>query len=609
MTPSDEVDAVSRLKAKADAARAAALRAQADAEAAETQLRQAQDQAQDQAQAPADAAASPAPPSVSAGPLDDTQVDAIRSGYAFDGPALELGALVNGHARPDVQIRIPLAMTNRHGLVAGATGTGKTKTLQVLAEQLSAHGVPVFAADIKGDLSGIATAGTSSDKLLTRTTALGQDWAGAASPTEFFSLGGIGHGIPIRATVAGFGPLLLSKVLGLNDTQESSLGLVFHYADQAGLPLLDLTDLRAMLGFLISDAGKAELTGLGGLSSTTVGVILRELITFADQGADVFFGEPEIDTSEFLTVTADGRGLVSLLEVPGVQDRPALYSTFLMWLLAELFNDLPEVGDLDKPKLVFFFDEAHLLFRDASKDFLAAITQTVRLIRSKGVGIFFVTQTPKDVPGDVLAQLGSRVQHQLRAFTPDDAKALRATVSTFPHSGYDLDEVLTGLGIGEAVVTVMNERGAPSPVAWTRLRAPLGSMAPTPAAQIEAGIAASPLLARYGEPVDRDSAREMLAARLEAATRVAEAEQRAIEQAKADAELAKQQAAADAQQARAQKKADADYERLRRQADTSSRTRTKPQKSVLEEVLGSPATKTILTGIVTGIFGTRRRRR
>ncbi|WP_104163075.1 helicase HerA-like domain-containing protein [Cryobacterium sp. N22] len=607
MTPSDAVNAVSQLKAKAEAARAAALRAQADAEEAETRLRQAEDEAQSAAAAPAGSPAQPAGPATS--PLDETEVEAIRSGYAFDGPALELGALVNGEARPDVQIRIPLAMTNRHGLVAGATGTGKTKTLQVLAEQLSAHGVPVFAADIKGDLSGIASTGTPSDKLLARTSALGQDWAGAASPTEFFCLGGIGHGIPIRATVAGFGPLLLSKVLGLNDTQESSLGLVFHYADEAGLPLLDLTDLRAVLSFLISDDGKGELTGLGGLSSATVGVILRELITFADQGADVFFGEPEIDTTEFLSVTADGRGLVSLLEVPGVQDRPALYSTFLMWLLADLFNDLPEVGDLDKPKLVFFFDEAHLLFRDASKDFLAAITQTVRLIRSKGVGIFFVTQTPKDVPGDVLAQLGSRVQHQLRAFTPDDAKALRATVSTFPTSGYDLDEVLTGLGIGEAVVTVMNEKGAPSPVAWTRLRAPLGSMAPTPAAQIEAGIAASPLLARYGEPVDRDSAREMLATRLEAATRVAEAEQRAIDQAKAAAELAKQQAAADAQQAKAQKKADADYERLRRQAETGSRTRTKTQKSVLEEVLGSPATKTILTGIVTGIFGTRRRRR
>ena len=227
-----------------------------------------------------------------------------------------------------------------------------------------------------------------------------------------------------------------------------------------------------MLAYLVSDEGKGELEGLGGLSKATVGVILRELITFADQGADVFFGEPEIDTAEFLRIAPDGRGIISLLEVPGVADKPALYSTFLMWLLADLFTDLPEVGDLDKPKLVFFFDEAHLLFRDASKDFLAQITQTVRLIRSKGVGVFFVTQTPKDVPGDVLAQLGSRVQHQLRAFTPDDAKALRATVSTYPKSGYDLEETLTVLGTGEAIVTVMNEKGAPTPVAWTRLRAP-----------------------------------------------------------------------------------------------------------------------------------------
>ncbi|TFD41483.1 DUF853 family protein, partial [Cryobacterium sp. TMT1-2-1] len=557
-------------------------------------------------------AGAPAPLPGAPAPLDDAEVDRIRAGYAFDAPALELGALVNGDARPDVPIRIPLAMTNRHGLVAGATGTGKTRTLQVLAEQLSAHGVPVFAADIKGDLSGIASAGTPSAKLLARTAAIGQDWVPAASPTEYFSLGGIGRGIPIRATVTGFGPLLLSKVLGLNDVQESSLGLVFHYADQAGLPLLDLTDLRAVLSYLVSDAGKGELTELGGLSAATVGVILRELITFANQGADVFFGEPEIDTMEFLRTAADGRGIVSLLEVPGVADRPALFSTFLMWLLADLFNDLPEVGDLEKPRLVFFFDEAHLLFNDASKDFLASITQTVRLIRSKGVGIFFVTQTPKDVPGDVLAQLGSRVQHQLRAFTPDDAKALRATVSTFPNSGYDLDEVLTGLGTGEAIVTVMNEKGAPSPVAWTRLRAPQGLMSPTAPEQIDRSVLASPLLARYGTAIDRDSAREMLAKKLAAANQAAVDAQEQLDRARAAAEQEKAEQAAATEQARAEKKAQAEYDRLMRQTRTQSRTRTratsKPQKTVLEEVLGSRATRTILTGIVTGIFGTRRRR-
>ncbi len=607
MTPSEPVDQVSELKAQAEAAIAAARAAQAEAEAAIARAEAAQAAA---APAAAPPAAPPAAAPPAAGPLTAAQVETIRAGYAFAGPALEMGALVNGDARPDVPVRIPLAMTNRHGLVAGATGTGKTKTLQVLAEQLSAHGVSVFAADIKGDLSGVATAGTPSEKLLARTRGIGQDWSGVASPTEYFSLGGIGRGIPVRATVAGFGPLLLSKVLGLGDIQESSLGLVFHYADQAGLPLLDLTDLRAVLSFLISDAGKGELTGLGGLSPATVGVILRELITFADQGADVFFGEPEIDTAEFLRTTPDGRGIISLLEVPGVADKPALFSTFLMWLLADLFNDLPEVGDLDKPKLVFFFDEAHLLFKDASKDFLASITQTVRLIRSKGVGIFFVTQTPKDVPGDVLAQLGSRVQHQLRAFTPDDAKALRATVSTYPNSGYDLEEVLTGLGTGEAIVTVMNEKGAPSPVAWTRLRAPQGSMSPTPPEQIDAAVAASALLAVYGAAIDRDSAREMLARKLEAANRVALAQQAALDQAKAAAELEKQQDTAAAQQAKAQKKAQAEYDRLMKQTQgtTRSRTSSRPQKSVLEQVLGSSVTRSILTGVVSGIFGTRRRR-
>jgi DNA helicase HerA-like ATPase len=445
----------------------------------------------------------------------DAIVAAVRSGYAFTGPAIDLGALVtDGAAHPDVPVRVPLEMINRHGLVAGATGTGKTKTLQLMAEQLSAAGVPVFLADVKGDLSGMATPGASSDRTTARATDVGQQWTPTAYPTEFYSLGGQGTGVPIRVTVTSFGPTLLSKVLELNDTQESSLGLVFHYADKAGLPLLDLKDLRAVVSYLVSDAGKSELDGLGGLSKATAGVILRELVEFQDQGAEVFFGEPEMDTRELLRTAPDGRGMVSILELPSVQDRPALFSTFLMWLLADLFEDLPEVGDLDKPKLVFFFDEAHLLFTGASNDFLQSVTQTVRLIRSKGVGVFFVTQTPKDVPSDVLAQLGNRVQHALRAFTPDDAKALKATVSTFPTSGYDLGALLTQLGIGEAVVTVLSERGAPTPVAWTRLRAPLSMMGPSDPAMMAAEVAASPLQKEYGTEVDRDSAYERLAARL-----------------------------------------------------------------------------------------------
>ena len=445
----------------------------------------------------------------------DPQVEAVRAGYAFTGPALELGALLStGQPLPDVQVRVPLGMLNRHGLVAGATGTGKTKTLQLMAEQLSAQGVPVFLADIKGDLSGVSQAGQPSDKLTERTQSIGQNWQATGYPVEYLALGGLGTGVPVRATVTSFGPVLLAKVLDLNETQSSSLQLVFHYADKTGLALLDLKDLRAVIQYLVSDEGQGDLASLGGLSKATAGVILRELVAFADSGAEQFFGEPEFDTKDLMRQSPDGRGMVTCLELSAVQDKPALFSTFLLWLLADLFHDLPEAGDLDKPKLVFFFDEAHLLFRDASKAFLDQITTTVRLIRSKGVGVFFVTQSPKDVDPDVLAQLGNRVQHALRAYTPDDAKALRAAVSTFPKSGYDLEELLTTLGIGEAVVTVLSERGAPTPVAWTRLRAPQSLMAPAPAEALAAAVAASPLQAEYGQQLDRESAYERLQAKL-----------------------------------------------------------------------------------------------
>ncbi|WP_076258676.1 helicase HerA-like domain-containing protein [Intrasporangium flavum] len=449
---------------------------------------------------------------------DTAQIDEIRAGYAFDGGVLKLGAaVVDGTAHADAPVQIPLSVLNRHGLVAGATGTGKTKTLQLMAEQLSDAGVPVFLADMKGDLSGIATPGEGGDKITARAADVGMEWQPKAYPSEFYTLGGKGTGIPIRATITGFGPTLLSKVLGLNDTQESSLGLIFHYADKNGLALLDLKDLRAVITHLTSDEGKADLKDLGGLSSATAGVILRNLITFEDQGAGDFFGEPEFDTADLLRVGADGRGIVSCLELPQVQDRPQLFSTFLMWLLADLFHDLPEEGDVDKPKLVFFFDEAHLLFQDASKAFLQAIEQTVRLIRSKGVGVFFVTQSPKDVPSGVLAQLGNRVQHALRAFTPDDAKALKQAIATYPHTAYDMEKLLTSLGIGEAVVTVLSDKGVPTPVAWTRMKAPNSLMDPSPQATLDGIVATSPLKAKYADVLDRESAYEKLAARLQAA--------------------------------------------------------------------------------------------
>ncbi|MFJ9772665.1 helicase HerA-like domain-containing protein [Kitasatospora sp. NPDC101157] len=450
---------------------------------------------------------------MSSAPTPQT-VREIADGYAFTGPALDLGAvLLDGTAYPDAQVRVPLGVLNRHGLVAGATGTGKTKTLQLIAEQLSAQGVPVFLADIKGDVSGIAAPGAPSERTAGRAAEVGQQWTPQGCPVEFYSLGGQGAGIPIRATVTSFGPLLLAKVLELNETQEASLSLVFHYADRKGLELYDLKDLTAVIGFLTSPEGKEELRTIGGLSAATAGVILRTLTLLENEGAGAFFGEPEFDTAELLRTTPDGRGVVSVLELPALQDRPRLFSTFLMWLLADLYQELPEVGDPDRPKLVFFFDEAHLLFKGASKAFLEAITQTVRLIRSKAVGIFFVTQTPRDVPGDVLAQLGNRVQHALRAFTPDDAKALKATVSTFPRSPYDLGTVLTSLGTGEAVVTVLSEKGAPTPVAATRLRAPQSLMGPIEAGALQAAVDASPLTARYREAIDRESAYEKLAAR------------------------------------------------------------------------------------------------
>ncbi|OZM73904.1 ATPase [Amycolatopsis antarctica] len=449
----------------------------------------------------------------------------IAAGYASDGGAIELGSVViDGQADASAAVRLPLATLNRHGLVAGATGTGKTKTLQLIAEQLSASGVPVVLADVKGDLSGLAEQGTGGDKLTARAAETGGDWAPEAFPVQFLSLGTGGKGVPIRASITSFGPILLSKVLGLNETQESTLGLIFHWADQRGLALLDTKDLRAVITHLTSDEGKEDLKGIGGVSAATAGVILRALSNLEAQGGDDFFGEPELDVADLMRRT-DAKGVVSLLELDNLQTKPALFSTFLMWLLAELFEELPEEGDLDRPKLVFFFDEAHLLFNDASKAFLDSIEQTVKLIRSKGVGVFFCTQLPTDIPNAVLSQLGARVQHALRAFTPEDQKALAKTVKTYPTTKhYALDEALTSLGTGEAIVTVLSERGAPTPVAWTRLRAPRSKMGSIGAEAITASSATSDLHGKYSETVDRESAYEKLADRVSAPASAGETE-------------------------------------------------------------------------------------
>ena len=514
-------------------------------------------------------------------------------------PAIALGRGVReGKVHPDAIVQMPLGMLNRHGLIAGATGTGKTKTLQLISEQLSRAGVPVFVADVKGDVSGLSAPGDRGGGAEKRALELGIPFEPAGVPIQYLSLGGIGPGVPVRATVSDFGPQLLGKILGANETQEQSLVLVFHYADSKGLPLLDLSDLRALLTFLDSDLGKPELEGIGGLSGATVGVLLRALVGVEAGGGNEFFGEPQFDIADMLRVEADGRGMVTCLELPAVQDKPQMWSTALMWLVAELFESLPEAGDLLKPKLVFFLDEAHLLFNDATPAFKSSIEQTVRLIRSKGIGVFFVTQTPKDIPAEVLAQLGNRVQHALRAFTPDDAKALRATVSTFPKSPfYDLEELLPALGIGEAAVTILDEKGVPTPVVHTRLVPPLSKMAPVDG--VEAAAKASPLWPKYAERVDAASAREQLAARVDAAAQ----EAAAAEKAEADAEAAEEAA-------KAREKAEREAaRRAPRQEHRDAGRATGGTMEQLSDFLNSRQGKTLQRQVMRGVFGMLRKRR
>jgi DNA helicase HerA-like ATPase len=418
--------------------------------------------------------------------------------------------------------------------------------------------VPVFLADLKGDLSGLAVPGEPNDHITQRAKDIGYAWKATSCPVEYLSLTGA-RGAQLRATVSSFGPLLLSKVLGLNDTQASVLSLVFKYCDDRKLPLLDFSDLRAVLQYLTGE-GAADLKDYGGLSTTTVGVLLRDMVQLEQQGAGAFFGEPEFNLGDLIQ-QRNGRGLVSILELLDVQDRPALFSTFMLWMLARLYHDLPEVGDVDKPKLVFFFDEAHLLFESASKAFLDEIEQVVRLIRSKGVGIFFVTQNPKDVPPTILGQLGHRVEHALRAFTPDDAKALKAAASTFPTTPfYNVQETLTSLGIGEAFVTVLSPNGVPTPPFATRLIPPATRMGPLTDAELTKYVSSSAQVKEYAQPVDRNSAREMLASRI--------------------VQAPQEEAAA-----------------------SRPALRGRPPPSTMEEILKSPVTKAVATTVVRGLFG------
>ncbi len=413
------------------------------------------------------------------------------------------------------------AMANRHGLIAGATGTGKTVTLQTLAEGFSRAGVPVFLADVKGDLAGLAQAAQPGERILARVAELGiADFAPRANPVVFWDLyGRAGH--PVRATVSDMGPLLLASLLELNDTQTGVLYAAFKVADDQGLLLLDLQDLRSLLAWVADNAASLRAR-YGNLSGASVAAIQRQLLVLEADGAEQFFGEPALDLADLMRTDFSGQGVISVLDASALMPRPRLYATFLLWLLAELFERLPEVGDLDRPRLVFFFDEAHLLFDTAPKALLEKIEQVVRLIRSKGVGVYFVTQNPQDVPDAVLGQLGNRVQHALRAFTPRDRAAVRAAAQNFrANPGLDVETVLTELAVGEALVSVLDARGMPTPVERTLIRPPASRLGPLTAPERAERLTRSPLAGRYDTPVDRESAHELLAAR--AAATVAEA--------------------------------------------------------------------------------------
>lgn len=422
------------------------------------------------------------------------------------------GEILIGMSKKPETLRLKLA--NRHGLVTGATGTGKTVTLQRLAEGFSNAGVPVFAADIKGDLSGLSQAGDGAPPFVKRAKEIGIDYVPDRFPTIFWDVFGE-QGHPIRTTISEMGPLLLARLLDLNDTQEGVLNIAFRVADEQGLLLLDLKDLRAMLVFVAENA-KDLSAEYGNVSTQSVGAIQRQLLMLENQKAANFFGEPALEIRDLMRTDRDGRGIVNILAADKLMDNPRLYSTFLLWLMSELFEELPEVGDLDRPKLVFFFDEAHLLFNDAPKALVESVERVVRLIRSKGVGVYFVTQNPLDVPDGVLGQLGNRVQHALRAFTPRDQKAVRAAAETFrPNPAFDTEEVITILGVGEALVSTLEAKGTPSVVERTLIAPPSGRVGPATPEERKAVMADSPVRGRYDKGIDRESAYELLAKRRE----------------------------------------------------------------------------------------------
>jgi DNA helicase HerA-like ATPase len=501
----------------------------------------------------------------------------IEEGYTFKGDSVLLGtSMLNGEALVNNQVKAPLKTFNRHGLIAGATGTGKTKTVQNLAERLSESGVPVLLMDIKGDLSGLTQAGGGHPKIDERHAKIGLEWTPRAYPTELLTISDQ-EGVRMRATISEFGPVLLSKILGLNDTQSGIVSIIFKYCDDNSLPLLDIKDFRKVLQY-ISKEGKEEIEeNYGYVSSSSVGAIMRKLLEVEQQGADTFFGEVSFDIDDFLRIDDNGMGYINILRLDDIQSKPKLFSTFMLCLLAEIYESLPEQGDTGRPELVIFIDEAHLIFDEASKALLDQIETIVKLIRSKGVGLFFCTQNPTDVPDAVLSQLGMKIQHALRAFTAKDRKAIKLTAENYPITEYyKTDELLTQLGIGEAIVSVLNEKGIPTPLVHTLLTAPSSRMDVITEKEKKDVLAASEIMDKYGKQVDRESAYEMLEERLEK-----------LEEKEEKAEAAKAK---------------------------TKRTRRRPEKSTFEKIAGHSLTKTVMREVTRGLLGvlgiksTRRRR-
>ncbi|MBL7809234.1 MAG: DUF853 family protein [Saprospiraceae bacterium] len=460
----------------------------------------------------------------------DSFVAAIQAGYQFSGSSIVLGgAMLDAEAIPGLQIKIPLRSMNRHGLIAGATGTGKTKSLQVIAEQLAANGVPCLLMDIKGDLSGIAMPGTDNPKITERAGKIGITWHAQGNSVEFLTLSGE-KGARLRATVSEFGPVLFSRILGLNDTQGGVVAVVFKYCDDRNLPLLDLKDFKKVLQYL-GNEGKAEIEAeFGQFSSATAGTILRKVVELEQQGAEAFFGEVSFDVQDLARMDENGRGVISIVRLTDIQDRPKLFSTFMLQMLAEIYASFPEKGDVEQPELCIFIDEAHLVFQEASAALMQQMEAIIKLIRSKGVGIYFITQNPADIPESVLAQLGMKVQHSLRAFTAKDRKAIKLAAENYPITEYyETEDLLTNLGIGEAIVSVLNEKGIPTPLAHTLMRAPESRMDILTPTEIDGIIGRSALTRKYNQEVDRESAYEILNGKIAEAQEIqAEQQQKTV---------------------------------------------------------------------------------